>query len=65
MNSWKTTACGVIAILTAVLSAVKAMIDGDPATVADWGAVSAAVIAGAGLIFARDNSKSSEDAGAK
>jgi hypothetical protein len=31
----------------------------------DWGAVMAAMIAGFGLIFARDNGVSSEQAGAK
>jgi hypothetical protein len=41
------------------------MFDNNPATVADWGAVVAAVIAGIGLLAARDNGVSSEDAGIK
>lgn len=65
MKSWKTTAAGVGAILVAAGSAMSAMFDNDPATVADWGAVIAAVIAGIGLISARDNNVTSEQAGAK
>jgi uncharacterized membrane protein YhiD involved in acid resistance len=63
MKSWKTTAAGIGAILVAVGSALTAMFDADPSTVADWGAVVAAVIAGVGLIAARDNDKSSQDVG--
>lgn len=63
MKSWKTSAAGIGAILIAVGSALTATFDGDPATVADWGAVVAAVIAGIGLIAARDNDKSSQDVG--
>lgn len=64
MKSWKTTAAGIGAILVAVGSALTATFDADPATVADWGAVIAAIIAGAGLIMARDNDVTSEQAGA-
>jgi len=49
-----TTVLGVAAILTAVGSLLTAMFDADPATVADWGSAAAAVIAGVGLIFAKD-----------
>jgi hypothetical protein len=65
MSSWKTTACGILAIVIAVASALKAMWDGDPATVADWSTVGTSVMAGIGLLMARDNDKSSEDVGAK
>lgn len=63
--SWRTTVTGIGAILVAVGGAVSATFDNDPATVADWAAVIAACIAGFGLIFARDNKVSSEQAGAK
>jgi len=62
--SWRTTTAGIGAILIAVGSALGAQFDNDPATVADWGAVIAAVIAGIGLLFARDNKVTSEQAGA-
>lgn len=64
-KSWKTTVAGVAAILTAVGSALTAMFDNDPATVMDIGATVAAIMAGVGLILARDNDKSSEDVGAR
>ena len=54
MKDRNTTVLGVAAILTAVGSLLTAMFDADPATVADWGTAAAAVIAGVGLIFAKD-----------
>jgi hypothetical protein len=65
MNSWKTTTAGIGAILVAVGTAMKAMFDNDPSTVPEWGAVVAAIIAGIGLIVARDNNVTSEQAGVK
>lgn len=65
MTSWKTTASGVLAIVVALGSAVLLLLDGDAATNPDWNAVIAAVLAGIGLILARDNSRSSESVGAK
>ena len=65
MKSWKTSAAGIGAILVAVGSAMTAHFDGDVITTPDWGAVIAAVIAGIGLLAARDNSVISESAGAK
>ena len=62
-KSWKTTGAGIGAILVAVGSALTATFDADPLTVADWGAVIASIIAGIGLIAARDNDKSSQDVG--
>jgi len=64
MSSWKTTTTGILAIVVAISAAVKCTIDNDPSTVADWGSVAAAVMAGIGLIFARDNKTTSEQAGA-
>jgi len=65
MKSWKTTVAGIAAIIAAIALAVSNEFDADPATVADWGAVLATIAAGVGLLFARDNDKSSEKVGAK
>lgn len=54
MNNKNTTIAGVGAILVAVGSVLTAMFDGDPATNADFAAAIAAVIAGVGLIMAKD-----------
>lgn len=59
-SSWKTTGAGLGAVLIAIGSALAALTDNDPATVVDWGSLSAAIVAGIGLIFARDNDKSSK-----
>lgn len=56
-SSWKTTGAGIAAIVVAVGSVLTALTDNDPLTVPDWGSLSAAVIAGVGLIFAKDNKK--------
>jgi hypothetical protein len=65
MKSWKTTAAGIAAIVAALATAVGALFDADPLTMPDWGAVGAAIMAGIGLIAARDNGVTSEQAGAK
>ncbi len=65
MKSWKTTAAGVAAAVAAIAVAAHAVLDGDPATVPNWEAVGAAVLGAVGLIFARDNSVTSEKAGAR
>ncbi len=59
-KSWKTTMAGVGAILASIGTALNLLFDGNPATNPDWTSVVAAVSAGIGLIFARDNDKSSE-----
>ncbi len=66
-GSWKTTAGGISGILVVVFGAVQLMLDGKPATNPDWTLVIGAITAGIGLIFARDNNKTSEqvDAGPK
>lgn len=53
-RNWKTTILGVISIVSAVSLAAKALLDGDPATNPDWGATWTAIVAGFGLIVARD-----------
>jgi hypothetical protein len=56
-KSWKTTGAGVAAIMVAGGAALTALTDADPNTQPDWAALIAALIAGIGLIFAKDNSK--------
>lgn len=53
----KTTVLGIATILTAVSSALIAILDGDPATSFDIGSVVAAITAGIGLIVAKDADK--------
>ena len=55
MSSPKTTLAGVGAILVAVGAAMSAMFDSDPLTVPQWDVVIAAILAGIGLIFAKDS----------
>ena len=64
-SSYRTTLAGIAAILTAVGSALAAWTDGDTATVVNIEATAAAILAGWGLILARDNGVSSEKAGAR
>jgi len=56
-QNWKTTSAGIAAILVAVGSALKALTDNDPTTVPDIGACIAAIMAGVGLILAKDASR--------
>jgi hypothetical protein len=65
VTSWRTTTAGIAAIVVAIGTAVGALFDADPLTLPDWGAVAAAVMAGVGLLAARDNKVSSEQAGAR
>ena len=64
-SSWKTTVAGIAAILVAGGTLVQAIFDGNPATAPNYEATIAAIAAGIGLLFARDNDVSSEKAGAK
>lgn len=61
MNSWKTTLAGCCAIAAAVFGAISQVLaDGNP----NWPTVIAAIVAGIGVIFARDDKISDEEAGA-
>lgn len=64
MKSWKTTLTGIALLLGAISSALVALFDGNPATVVDFDAIMVA-LAGLGLMAARDNGVTSEEAGAK
>lgn len=65
MKSWKTTAAGVAAILTAIAGVLTGL-SGDAGVAGiDWTSTIAAILAGVGLIASRDNNKSSEQVGAK
>lgn len=65
MTSHRTTIAGVLAIVAAACAAAAAFLDGDPTTNVDWSQLGVAVMAGIGLISARDNKVTSEQAGAK
>ncbi len=65
MKSPKTTISAILLFVSAAATAVVAYMDGDPATVPDWGYVVALAIAAFGLFSARDNDVSSEAAGIK
>ena len=64
MKSWKTTLTGLITLLITIMSGIKAVVDGDPATNVDINEVIGAVV-GIGLLFARDNNVTSEQLGLK
>lgn len=69
--NWKTTVAGVVTLigstgefLVTLAAAVNAIIDGDPSTIADFGAIKASfalVVLGFGLVFSKDGDKSTED----
>lgn len=65
MKSWRTTLSGIAGILGLVCVALAAQFDADPSTVANWQLVIPSVITAVGLLFARDNRVSSEQAGIK
>jgi hypothetical protein len=54
MNNKNTTITGIAAILVAVGSILTAWFDGDPLTTPDFPTAISAVIAGIGLILAKD-----------
>jgi len=65
-KSWKTTLCGILTIAASGITLVAIpLLDADPLTIPNWTAFIAALTAGVGLLFARDNGVTSEAAGAK
>jgi len=62
--SKKTTAAGIAALLAAIGSILNGWANGGLETV-DWGSLIPAIIAGTGLLFARDNNVTSKQAGAE
>lgn len=67
-KSWRTTTAGIAGIVASIALAVKAFLDGDPETTVNVGELITAImgtLGSIGLINARDNKVSSEDAGAK
>jgi hypothetical protein len=64
-GSWRTTVLGVVLIVEALTGQVKNVVDDDPNTKFNMQAVVTAVLAGWGLLHARDNKVTSEEVGAK
>lgn len=52
MKSWKTTVLGVLAIVGALIAAAQAVLAGHPI---DFAALGSAIMAGIGLIAAKDH----------
>lgn len=61
-KSPKTTMTGIAAVLAAIAGVLTAVANGTPI---DWSSAISAIIAGVGLIAARDHNVTSESAGAK
>lgn len=63
--SWKTSSAGISAIIIAVFTLiVQPLTDHDPETNPDYNVAITAIIAGIGLIMARDDDKTSAEVGA-
>jgi hypothetical protein len=62
VKSYKTTLAGIAAICTAAAAILTGLAEGGAV---DWTSAIAAIVSGVGLMFARDNSVTSEQAGAK
>ena len=65
MKSYKTTALAILTFVIILAGAVKAIVDDDPNTNPDFTALMAAASAASIGLVARDNTVTSEQAGAK
>jgi uncharacterized membrane protein len=65
ISSPRTTWAALAGIFALVFTQLGYIFDNDPATIVDFGAVIPQFLALIGVIFARDNNKSSEDVGIK
>jgi hypothetical protein len=64
MNNRNTTVAGIATILVAVGSILTAIFDGNASTVPDYASAVAAIMAGIGLIFAKDAKEKKPEADA-
>lgn len=64
-TSWKTTTAAIASVLATLLVAVSAALDSNPNTDPNWGVVIPVIMGQIGLLFARDNKVSDQDAGAR
>jgi hypothetical protein len=63
-TSWKTTTFSITSVLATVLAMiVNPLLDGNPETNPNWTEAMPVILAGLGLLFARDNNKSSKQIG--
>lgn len=62
MTSWRTTMLGVLGLISAAIQVAQAMMAGNSP---DWIVVGAQIMTSLGLIAARDNKVTSEQAGLK
>lgn len=65
MKSWKTSLFGSGGLLLIWAPVLSAAFDGDPSTIPNFGLAIATSMPALGLLFARDNNRTSEQVGAK
>ena len=65
-RSWETSTAAISSFAVALMTLILVpYLDGNPDTVANWGAFMPILIANIGLMRARDNNKTSEQVGVK
>ena len=65
LQSWKTSVAGILQFLALGANQIMLLIDGNDLTNPDYGLLFASLMTLIGLLRARDNDVSSENAGAK